>query len=68
MAFTKGQDKVKDKFIRVYRFLNDGETEYLYFDTRAPRKAFDRVTVCMSGIAGALPLLVDQLKLETLYE
>ena len=68
VAFTKGQDKVKDKFIRVYRFLNDGETEYLYFDTRAPRKAFDRVTVYVWNSGGALPLLVDQLKLETFDE
>lgn len=64
LAFYNNGEVLKAEQIRVYRFLNDGETKRLFFDIKAPKATFDRVGVSVWNGEGTLPLLIDNLKLE----
>jgi len=68
LIFYNGGGTLKTEQIRVYRFLNDGETKTLYFDIKAPRATFDRVGVSLWNGGGVQPLLIDNLKLEAFDE
>lgn len=64
LMFYNSGEILKGEQIRVYRFLNDGETKTLFFDIKAPKATFDRVGVSVWNGGGVQPLLIDNLKLE----
>ena len=68
LIFYNGGEILKSEQIRVYRFLNDGETKTLFFDIKAPKASFDRVGVSVWNGGGVMPILVDELKLEAFDE
>ena len=68
LFFYNGDEILKTEQIRVYRFLNDGETKSLFFDIKIPKATFDRVGVSVWNGGGVLPLAVDQLKIEAFDE
>ncbi|AEE53176.1 hypothetical protein [Haliscomenobacter hydrossis] len=68
LFFYNGDEILKTEQIRVYRFLNDGETKSLFFDIKTPKATFDRVGVSVWNGGGVLPLAVDQLKIEAFDE
>lgn len=68
LIFYNGGGILKTEQIRVYRFLNDGETKTLFFDIKAPQATFDRVGVSLWNGGGVQPLLIDNLKLEAFDE
>ena len=68
LFFYNGDEILKTEQIRVYRFLNDGETKSLFFDIKLPKATFDRVGVSVWNGGGVLPLAVDQLKIEAFDE
>ncbi len=68
LIFYNGGEILKSEQIRVYRFLNDGETKTLFMDIKAPKATFDRVGVSVWNGGGVMPILVDELKLEAFDE
>lgn len=45
VTFKKGEEQVKQRFLRLQRFLNDGEQARIFLDVRQPDEDFDRVSV-----------------------
>lgn len=64
LVFLNGADTVKTKKIRLYRYLNDGDTKGLFLDIKPPKAAFDRIGASVGNGGGTFPLAVDQLKIE----
>lgn len=64
VRFYQGEKIVKEKFIRVYRTMYDGETQTLFFDTKSPEEDFDQIGILFKNNWGDKPILVDNLKLE----
>jgi hypothetical protein len=64
LIFYNSGEILKSEQIRVYRFLNEGQTRRLYFDIKAPRATFDRVGISVWNGGSQIPIVADQLKLE----
>lgn len=56
---------VKERAIRLHRFLMDNETKDLFLDVRAPRREFNRVSVQFSNGGSDKPVVVDNVRMET---
>lgn len=68
LIFFKGDNLIKAKYIKVSRFLNEGETKGFFLDVKAPKAAFDRVEASVQSGGSLFPLAVDQLMIESFYE
>ena len=68
VRFVNGQEVVKERAIRVYRFLDSGEDKRLYIDSAFPDQAFDKVAVFFWNADGGKPIAVDELKIEVFEE
>lgn len=64
VRFVNGEEVVKERAIRVYRFLNDGDTKRLYIDSEFPEAPFDRVAVYFWNAEGGKPIIVDEVRVE----
>jgi hypothetical protein len=64
ITFFNGDEIAHVRKIRLYRFLNDGQTKPIFLDVKAPKKAFTRVGMQVWNAEGTLPLAIDELKLE----
>lgn len=64
VRYKFGEKIVKERAMRVYRYLDNGQTERLYLDCRAPREDFDRVAVLFWNAESNKPIAVDELKVE----
>lgn len=64
VRFVNGEEVVKERAIRVYRFLDSGETKRLFIDSEFPDKPFDKVTVYFWNADGGKPIVVDELRVE----
>ncbi|MBO9698611.1 MAG: hypothetical protein J7604_00295 [Sporocytophaga sp.] len=56
---------VKEKSIRVFRMLTDGQTKDIYIDTKMPEQWFDNVQVLFWNSGSSLPLAVDNIEIES---
>ena len=68
IRFKNGDQIVQERAMRVYRFLNDGDTKTLYLDSSIPPGAFDRVTVTFWNAESTKPISIDDISLETFEE
>ncbi|MCB0566632.1 MAG: hypothetical protein KDD01_19865, partial [Phaeodactylibacter sp.] len=68
VRFVNGEEVVKERAIRVYRFLDSGETKRLYIDSEFPEQPFDKVMVFCWNADGGKPLAVDELRIEVFEE
>jgi hypothetical protein len=59
---------VKDRSLRVYRFLNGGETKDIYIDIEVPNEPFDSAGVWFNHCDNNLVLLIDELKISSFNE
>jgi hypothetical protein len=56
-----GEEKVKERQIRLHRLLHDGQTRRLHLDVRLPDEPFDAVEVLLWHAEGQKVLVVDEL-------
>lgn len=68
IRFKKEDRVVKERAMRVYRYLTDGETERLHLDVRPPAEDFNRVAVFFWNADGGKPIAVDEVVLEVFGE
>lgn len=59
---------VKEKFIRVHRLMDGGETRSIHIDTHIPETPIDKVGILLTKPDGGKTTLVDNLIVETYYE
>lgn len=60
-------DKIKDRRIKVHRFLSDKQTRNIYLDTKIPKEDFEKIGISFWNSEGQKQILIDNIKLE-LYE
>ncbi len=65
VKFQNKEQHVKENMIRVHRFLEDHGTSRIYIDVKFPKKPFDRANVVFYNSGSKVPLLIDDLKVET---
>ncbi|RYU78007.1 hypothetical protein [Hymenobacter persicinus] len=63
IRFRNGSTVVKEKLIRLQRALNNNQTDDLHIDVRAPREAYDNVTVSLWNGGGTNRIVLDDLTL-----
>ncbi len=68
VKFFDGEKIVKERMIRVYRLLADGETQSIYFDVRVPKSTFDLAGVQFWNAGGNKPIAIDNLRIEKFDE
>lgn len=68
VRYKKGDQVVKERAMRTYRYLHDGETERLYLDCSMPDVDFDRVAVIFWNANGDKPIAVDEVEIEVFEE
>lgn len=56
--------KIKERMIRINRFLNNGQTRNIYIDTKIPDEKFKNIGVKFWNASGDKQILIDNLKLE----
>ncbi len=56
---------VKEKLIRVFRVLTDGQTKEIYLDTKMPEQSFDNIQVLFWNSGSSHPIAIDNIKIET---
>lgn len=64
VRYKFGEKIVKERAMRVYRYLDNGQTERLYLDCRRPPEDFDRVTVLFWNAESNKSIAVDEMKVE----
>ena len=64
VRFVNGEEVVKERAIRVYRFLDSGETKRLHIDSEFPEQPFDKVAVFFWNADGGKPIVVDEVRVE----
>ncbi|MCB9274811.1 MAG: hypothetical protein H6564_12280 [Lewinellaceae bacterium] len=67
VRFKQDDEKVKEHLIRVYRFLDTGQSRELYLDCKFPRKPFNHIEVAFWNADSDKPIAIDNLKIEV-YE
>jgi len=69
VRLTRGDEKVKERQIRLHRFLHDGQTRRLHLDVSLPEGALvDGVEVLLWHANGTKTLLVDELVVSAFAE
>ena len=67
IRYYNGGEKIKEKMIRVYRAMNEGETKQIFIDSRIPDNA-TRVTAHVWNASQSKPATFDALRFETFNE
>ena len=69
VRFLDQSNIVKQRQIRLYRFLNDGDSKQLYIDVKIPkRKQFDKVDFLFDNMKSDKVMKIDNLTLEVFNE
>lgn len=68
LRYSNGGKPVKENMIRVFRLLDNGQTRRITFDSKIPKKAFDKIQVFFWNANGAKTLLIDDLTVESFSE
>jgi hypothetical protein len=64
IRFWNNDKVLKDNYIRLQRHVNGSETRSVFFDTKVPKKQFDRVTVFFWNPGSEKTIVLDDLKVE----
>ncbi|MEO6040213.1 MAG: glycosyltransferase family 39 protein [Saprospiraceae bacterium] len=64
LRFYDGDQKVKERMIRLQRHVDGSERKTLFFDTRLPDQYFDRATVFFWNADGDKTIRLDDLRVE----
>lgn len=65
VKFKHKDEEVKVRKIRIQRLLNNNDTKRVYIDTKLPSKAFDYLEVILKNDQSTLPILIDNLSVES---
>ena len=65
--YDANNKKIKQRMIRIHRFLENGKTKNIYFDTRLPDSDIDKISIKIWNSDGKKQILIDNLKIE-LYD
>ena len=65
--YDKTGRKIKSRMIRVHRFLENGKTKNVYFDTRLPNADIEKIKIVFWNSDGQKQIMIDNLKVE-LYD
>jgi hypothetical protein len=68
VKFKNNDQEVKQKQIRVFRLLNDGQTRDLYLDVKLPEESFNKVSVSFWNADSDKQILIDDLVIEKYTE
>ncbi len=64
IRFYRKDEVVKERLIRVHRFLDHGQTRQLYIDSKCPRAPFTHVAVAFYNSGSNKEILIDNLTIE----
>ncbi len=64
LKFTSNEKEVQTNFIRVHRFLSNGETKKIYIDAIAPKNPWDKLKISFWIAEGNTELQIDNLEVE----
>jgi dolichyl-phosphate-mannose-protein mannosyltransferase len=67
-SFRKGEKEIKHDIIRIYRLLDAESTKDIYFDTHIPNTDFDEIIFYFWNGNSHIPLLIDNLLIESFNE
>ncbi len=62
VRFYKNDTIVKERFFRIHRFLENGQTRNLYLDIKTPNEAFDKIGIFLYGFSGPQQSCFSNLK------
>lgn len=68
VGFYDRDQGIKQRFIRVQRFLPENGRKALYLDIKIPKRKFDKIGVQFWNVGTDLPLLVDEMRAEAFEE
>ncbi len=68
IRFWDQEELIKERGIRIYRFMKSFEERELSVDIQSPRKKFDRVSASVVWDASVNPLIVMDMRLESYLE
>ena len=64
LRFYNQDQIVKEKFIRVYRTMYDGQTKNQFIDVKIPQQPYDKIGVFFNNQWGDKPIVIDNLVVE----
>jgi hypothetical protein len=64
----KDNTRIKDRMIRLQRFMERDKKERLFFDIKIPRQDFDTVEVFFWNPGSSIPVLIDDIKVYSFQE
>ena len=65
VRFYRNEQKVKENYIRIQRFLNDQQEVLLFMDVKIPRGDFNRMSFLFWNLNSDRQLVLDDIKVET---
>ncbi|HTN17285.1 MAG TPA: hypothetical protein VL092_06370 [Chitinophagaceae bacterium] len=68
VKFTKGNEEQKVRFIRVGRFIEEGETKRLYMDMKVPEAAAESIKVSLYNVESDKKMCMRHLEVSTFNE
>ncbi len=66
--FEKDGKKVKERMIRIFRVLHDGQTKRIHFDTQIPEEDFDTAGLFFWNAESDKTLVIDEIVVEQFQE
>lgn len=68
VKFTKGNEEQKVRFIRVGRFIEEGETKRLYMDMKVPKAPSDSIKISLYNVESDKKMCMRKLELSSFSE
>lgn len=68
VQFSKGEERVKKRVIRLHRFLVEHQWTTVYMDIRIPKKDFDTIAIWHWNGNGIRTVIIDDLSVESFEE
>lgn len=62
VRFYNKEAIVKERFFRIHRFLENGQTRNLYWDIKTPKESFDRIAICLYSVSSPQQSCFSNLK------
>lgn len=64
LQFRKDESVIKEKYIKIQRLMNPGETKRIDFLTALPEETFDEIGIQFKNPGSPFPVAIDNVKLE----
>ncbi|MEZ5046963.1 MAG: hypothetical protein R2831_08220 [Chitinophagaceae bacterium] len=68
IVFFEHEKEIQNNFIKIHRLINNGETQNIYIDAKAPASHWTRMSISFFHIDGEQELWVDDLKVESFVD